>query len=48
MSSWFSSELDDSAMPSAAGTSFVLQLAQNRGKSTFVTLLKLVNDVLSR
>lgn len=40
-------ELDDSAVPSAASTSFVLQLAQNRGKSTFMMLLKLVNDVLS-
>ncbi|KAF8327473.1 armadillo-type protein [Cantharellus anzutake] len=40
-------ELDDAAEPSAAGTTFLIQLARSRGKSTFMTLLSLINNVLS-
>ncbi|KAF9516474.1 hypothetical protein BS47DRAFT_1340813 [Hydnum rufescens UP504] len=40
-------EFDDAASPSAAATSCLLQLVQNRRKSTFLPILKFINDVLS-
>jgi hypothetical protein len=40
-------EMDDLVAPSAAGLSFLLQLAQSRPKSTFMGALAFINDVLS-